>query len=144
MTISTQNMLEKIELMLIEYRYIQKGPVHYLRYLESNRKSVDEGFMFADRLYQNLTQEDKVRLLIDYSDSGIPPVTYFMNKARRWANGLSIHPQARMAIIHPPDPIVSITGTLISMMRFDHLRTKFFRSSEDSYLESLDWLQERF
>ncbi len=140
----SQNVTEKLNLKTTEYTYLETSPIHYIRYLESSRKAVDEGLKITDIIYAEITEKDEVRFLVDYRTSGIPPVTYFMNRARQWAASLTIHPPAKMAIIHPPDPIVGITGTLINMMRFDHLRAHFFRGDDEAYDKAVAWLMEPF
>jgi hypothetical protein len=144
MSITVQDVSERLQFSVIEYTYIADGPIHHLHYLESSRKSIDESFKFVDVLYTTITEDDEVRLIVDYHDVGIPPINYFMNAARRWLSSHHIQPHAKLAVVHKPDPIIGITGSLISMMRFDNLRVNFFQIGDSTFDHALAWLRAPF
>jgi hypothetical protein len=131
------------ELSYIDYEYQPETDIHMMRFREDTRKAVDEYFERMDAIYQDVNEDDRMRLLVDYRDSGIPPMRYIMREGMTWTNSLTMHPPARLAIVHSGTLAVTLLGSLIQALNFGHLSTKFF-SGETGTDDALKWLVESF
>ncbi|MGJ3240765.1 MAG: hypothetical protein ACFE0Q_18795 [Anaerolineae bacterium] len=133
--------MTQIDLSALQHVTYQHMPqdVHLITFQHATREAVDEYIQLMDRIYDGLTETDMVRLIIDYRQSGIPPMRHLAQQGVKWANSLSIHPTARMAILHQPDLGISLLGLLVRSYNFGHLSTRFFKD-EAGYQASLDWL----
>jgi len=117
------------------------GDLHIITFKESSRDAVDDYIRAMERIYVDLTPDDTVRILVDYRQSGIPPIRYLITRGLAWANSLKFHPAARLAIVNKADFTVSILGSLVKMYRFGHLSTNFFEE-EAGYEKALIWLRD--
>lgn len=127
----------------VAYEYLTDKDIHVFTFLSASTLSIDEFLNQLDAVYSTMTEKDKVRLLIDYRESGIPPMRHMTRRGVEWANQLPIHPAARMAIVTKRDFLVTLFGQLVRTFRFNHLSTRFFEQ-ENNYELALAWLSEDF
>lgn len=123
-----------------EHTYLTEQNIHVVTFLVASRECVEEFMTFMTQLYDGLTDDDEISLLVDYRRSGMQPVAYVLRKGVKWANGLSAHPKAHIAFVHNADFVVGMFGALLNSLRFGHLRTQFF-DGVDGYDKALAWLE---
>lgn len=117
----------------------EANDVHCITFKENTRQAVDAFIEYMTIIYGDVTIDDTVRILVDYRESGLPPIPYVTRRSVQWANRLSIHPPAKLAIVHRPDITVSILSMFVNMYSFGHLSTKFFEGDK-GYTGALNWL----
>lgn len=123
------------------YEHIPDADIHTIRFYDDSREAYDQFIGVMDRIYEDVTVDDVIRILVDYRQSGVPNITYTFRKGMQWANGLSVHPEAKMAIVMQREFLLHMFSRLIDTMRFSHLSTRFFEE-EDGYQDALAWLRE--
>lgn len=115
--------------------------IHVITFKDASRKAVDAYIEAMATIYDNVTEDDTVRILIDYRETGLPPMRYSIQKSIRWTNSLDIHPTARLALVHGHEPMISLFTTWISSYKFGHLSMQLFEG-DTGYTNALDWLAE--
>ena len=128
------------QLQGVNYAYLPDDAIHTIELTDASRQTIDQFLQFMNELYRDLTDEDTVRLLVDYRQSGVPPLSYVINKSTQWANNLSVHPQARVAFVNKSDFLMSILGMMMKSLRFGHLKTRVF-DKETAYQDAIEWLK---
>ncbi len=123
-----------------EHTHLDEHKIHVVTFLVASRQCVEEFMTFMSQLYDGLTDDDEIRLLVDYRQSGMQPVAYVLRKGVKWANSLSAHPKAHIAFVHNADFVVGMFGALLNSLRFGHLRTQFF-DGMDGYDKAQAWLE---
>lgn len=121
-----------------EYTLLENG-VHLFTNTDVTNKTVEEWIAHMNRIYETLTPDSQISLLIDNRQVGSPPFYHTFNKGREWVASLKIHPQVRLAIIYKEDFIMSLFETLIRTLRLGHLEVKSF-SGDDSMEKAHTWL----
>lgn len=125
---------------LLTYTYLEAEQIHSIQFHKASRAAYDEFIALMNTIYSELTSEMRVRLLIDYRSSGIPPITYIITRGVAWSRSLSVHPEARMAIVTRPDSIARMFRSMVSTVRLGHLSTSIFEG-DAGYTAALAWLQ---
>lgn len=121
-----------------KYTLLENG-VHLFTNSDVTNKTIEEWIAHMNRIYETLTPESQISLLIDNRQAGSPPFYHTFNKGREWVKTLKIHPQARLAIIYKEDFIMSLFETLIRTLRLGHLEVKSF-SGDESMQKAITWL----
>lgn len=124
----------------LTYTYDEANDIHITTLLKPTRRSMDDFVVVMNDIYRDLTDDDKVRVLVDYRQSGIPPIAYVVSKGREWASSLHVHPQARVAFVHRNDPLLRFLDVMVRSFKFGHLKTRFF-TQENSFDDAIVWLQ---
>lgn len=125
---------------LMTYTYSEHTRIHSITFHKPTREAYDEFMVVIDRIYQHVTLEDQIRVLIDYRQSGIPPLNYAIPKSLAWVRTLTIHPEARLAVITKPDILSRILRSMTSTIRFGHLSTGIFEGDR-GFDQAVAWLQ---
>jgi len=123
----------------LSHRHFESADIHQFTFREPSKAAYDELIARMDKLYTNVTEQDTVRMLVDYRESGIPQITHIFRSGINWANGLEVHPTARMAIVTERNFMVNMLSSLAETTRFSHLSINFFQT-ESGYTKALDWL----
>lgn len=135
-------MLKKVPFSspLLSHRYEEVSRIHIMTFHKATRDAYDDFLALMTDIYQHVTPHDQVRLLIDYRQSGIPPIHYLLPRSLAWARSLKIHPEARLAAVTRQDALSRLLRGMTSTIRFGHLSTGIFEG-EAGYDEALQWLQ---
>ena len=123
-----------------EYRYLEEQKIHVITFLVSSRECTDEFMSFLTQLYDGLTSEDELSMLVDYRQSGMQPVAYVLRKGASWSNSLATHPKVHIAFIHKGEFVVGMFGALLNRLNFGHLRAQFY-DGIDGYDKGIVWLE---
>ena len=125
---------------LLDYTYSTQANSHIFTFYKPTRQAYDDFLKLMTEIYQHVTLEDQVRVLVDYRQSGIPPIHYLIPKSLAWARTLAIHPEARLAVITRQDNLSRLLRGMTSTVRFGHLSTGIFEG-DAGYEKALVWLQ---
>lgn len=129
-----------------EYANYQHEPahdIHIITLTEPTRVAVDECIQIMDSCYEGVTENDTIRFLIDYRQSGIPPMRYVFTAGQEWADSLEIHPNTKLAYVTNQNFSISMLGLLIRTLNFGHLQTRFFEEDK-GYQDALEWIEKPF
>ena len=126
---------------LLTYKFLQTEQIHVMTFHKPSRQAYDEFISVMDQIYKTLNDDSKMRIIVDYRESGIPPMQYVVSKGVEWAKSLSVHPQAKMALLTKADFIVSLLARLVQVFEFSHLSTRIYEN-ETAYQDALDWMQD--
>jgi hypothetical protein len=101
------------------YTYQASKDVHELVLLRGTRQAVDEFFAHLDRIREetSTTPADyRVRMIIDITRSGLPPLGYFFSAEREWRRASPHRRSTRNAIIYREGYLLRAVGTLLNVV----------------------------
>lgn len=129
---------------MVVYTYLEEHDIHELVFLQATRQAVEVGMEQMMRIYADLTNESRVRLLIDLRPSNLLPMNNVIPQARNWNRNVKIHPQVRLALLTRPDPLTTLVKSIFDMLRFGHLRTQVFQDSSQTNMRdaAIAWLMQ--
>jgi hypothetical protein len=125
---------------LMSYTYSEQANTHIMTFHKPTRQAYDEFLNIMTEIYKHVTAEDQIKVLVDYRQSGIPPIHYLIPKSLAWVRTLRIHPEARLAVVTRQDALSRILRSMSSTVRFGHLSTAIFEG-DTGYNQALVWLQ---
>jgi len=118
--------------------------IHEIQFLNRSPAAVRDLFRHYDRLYDTTSHKQTLRYLIDWHQSGWPPLSYVFVCGREW---LDKHPDfhaTRTAYIYNNEFMVPLATSLARMLsnyvKDDRLQWRFFHVSQRS--KALEWLQD--
>jgi hypothetical protein len=118
------------------YEY-SKSKIHELRLLESSEAAVDQLIAYIDRI---CTTEDNAPLLLDFTQSGLPPVNYFISRINDWQQARPELPLGRRAVLYYGTGMtLSLLENIAHLLEFFQApQTQFFQKQYTS--EARQWL----
>lgn len=119
------------------YEYRKDG-IHKLKLLESSKAAVDQWIGYIDRICT--TEDNAPLLLIDFTQSGLPPVNYFISRITDWQKARPFACVGRCAVLYRG------TGMTLSLLEniahlldfFQAPQTQFFQKKYEE--EAQQWL----
>lgn len=125
-----------------EYTLLDNG-IHLFVHSNVDHNTIEEWIVHVDKIYETVTSETKLPMLIDNRNAGGPPFPHTFNRGREWVKTLKVHPQVRLAIVYSNNFLMSLFETLIRTLRLGHLEVKSF-SGEQSMERATQWLTEEW
>lgn len=111
----------------VSYRWLQPEDIHELVFYQATREAAEVGLEYIENLYQHLTEDSSVRILLDLRASGMLPFSTILSQGRQWSRRVKIHPQARLALLINHDAMLTLINPIFKLMRFGHLHTQGFQ-----------------
>jgi hypothetical protein len=106
-----------------EYR---KDKIHELRLLESSEAAVDQLLSYLDRIGMT---EDQAVLLLDFTQSGLPPVNYFISRLNEWQQARPNLALGRRAVLYRG------TGMTHALLQHITALLDFFQPSHTQFFQ---------
>jgi hypothetical protein len=124
----------------VAHAYDAERDFHHIRYLESSRETVEEWARLMTLIYDGLTEQDTVRLMLDERASGALPLTYAINRGVRWANSLAHHPKSRLAYMFADHKIAPLGNAMMAVVQrqIKHLTVRLFAPHQEA--QAIAWL----
>ena len=126
---------------LLTYTYSEQAQIHVMRFHKPTRQAYDDFLKLMTDIYEHVTLEDQVRILVDYRQSGLPPIHYLLPRSLAWVRTLKIHPEAPLAAVTRQDALSRLLRGMTAKIRFGHLSTGIFEGDK-GYEQALVWLQQ--
>jgi hypothetical protein len=121
------------------YEY-SKNKIHELRLLESSEAAVDQLIAYIDRI---CTTEDNAPLLLDFTESGLPPVNHFISRINEWQEARPLLSIGRRAVLyHGTGMTLSLLENIAHLLEFFQApQTQFFQKQYTA--EARQWLTQK-
>lgn len=118
--------------------YRREDGIHIVTIIESSRQAVDEWLDYLDLI--NTQRDVPPNIVLDITQSGLPPLTYFINTVQDWLRHHPDAPMAKTAVIYRQgNGLLSVMRSLARTLTFSNeQQVRFFAAHE--YQEALDWL----
>ncbi len=122
----------------LEYTYHEGNDLHVFIFNESSRRALDEWHHSLQAIFPQYQQGKICKMLLDITDSGMQPMGYAMQKARKLQRELGTLPHTRYAFLHQPNALTTMINTFFEILR-TRGELRFFRADERD--QALEWLQ---
>jgi hypothetical protein len=126
-----------------EYRRLENG-IHEFVFLSNTRLAIDDYFAILEttRFARGEDTPDVIRLLIELSQPGMPPVAYMMQRYRDFVKAHKNHmPTTRVVYLYRSGFIPSLARSFIGLVsERKHAYRRFFPVNERAQAE--EWLLE--
>jgi hypothetical protein len=124
--------------LAVRFTHHEETDIHELTFLESSRRSAEQGLEYVTQVFEAATNESRLRLLLDMRQSGLLPFNSVITAGREWNRRVKVHPTTRMVILVRQDAAISLLQPIFSFMRFGHLKLRIFQG--DRHTEAVAWL----
>jgi hypothetical protein len=103
---------------LCSYRSLENG-IHEFVFKAPSPQAVDQWFDYLAGIYDGLRYEAVVPLLLDIRQSGLLPMAYTVQTARRWLAGRNRPSITKIAFVHEPDFPSTMIETFFRLARLE-------------------------
>ncbi len=124
--------------LAVRFEHHAETDIHELIFLESSRRSAEQGLEYVTHIFETATNESRLRLLLDMRQSGLLPFNSVITAGREWSHRVKVHPTTRMVLLVRQDAAISLLQPIFSFMRFGHLKLRIFQG--DKHAEAVAWL----
>lgn len=118
---------------------IKRSDYYEVVFHNASRQSVDEWFAFAEGVQKEFGDNYWLRFLVDYSESGWPPMRHFQRGRREFVKKYPDYIGAYLAIIVPDTLFNSLMTDLFRFSR-DRATWAFFKP--DQREQAISWLMQ--
>jgi hypothetical protein len=98
---------------LIRYQQLENG-IYEITFLAKTRASVDEFFQVMQIIYEENLSQQKIRLIVDLSMSGMIPMQYMFQQSQTWRRRNPRNLPLRGVILYPEKGILPIARVLVN------------------------------
>ena len=125
----------------VTHQLLENG-IHEFHFLHNGRRVADEYVVFLAEMTRSYEPGTMLRLIINMSENGIPPVTYLSRRIKETLDELPHRLPSRTAMIHDSHSMVTILADaavrLMASAQIDKVR--FFTQSHRE--EAIAWVLE--
>ncbi len=118
------------------YSQLDNG-IHTFTFTKASRVSIDAFVARMDAVFAVEAPGTLVQCLIDWRQSGIPPLRHLAGRGKEFLQHYPQGPYGRIAFITNQGTMVNITQTLLDVINAK-AQKRFFAG--DQYDEAVDWL----
>ncbi len=113
------------------------GQIHEFVFFEDSHEALAKGMSIVETIYQQFAGDNRLRLLCDFAQSGMPPMRYAIRLIQELDRRYPNRPLLRVAFLHSPGPLVKIALSLMQVIQRDDKR-RFF--DVDERQQAIAWL----
>jgi len=110
--------------------------IYVFTFLKPSRCAVDEWLAHLDMIFASTPPDKKVRYIMDYRGSGIPPITYGAQRSRQWLRENAHHNLVRVAFLYQSGALISMLDSMIRYLNASRVTLRFFQQEDDA----INWL----
>ena len=135
-------MVQAPTLSTIRYAAVEAN-IHEIQFLNRSPAAVRDLFRHYDHLYDITPHDQSLRYLIDWYQSGWPPLSYIFVCGREWVEKHPDFHPTRTAYLYNNEFMVPLATSLAHMLSStvndDRMQWRFFHAAERN--RAIDWLQ---
>jgi hypothetical protein len=118
-----------------QHTYLENG-VHEFVLKEASRAAVDEFLDLLDAVFRVTLPEETIPYLMDFRESGIPPLGYTTSRTKAFLKQYPHGPRGRSAYLHGPGSVDSTVRSLVNLVN-PGMSERFAADQRD---EAVNWL----
>lgn len=120
-----------------EHTHYLNNDVHKLVLQSKTTQAVDDALQHMKQILDDQAYEDRLLLLIDTRQSGVPPVSYFLSAIRQFYGGRDDLPPVRAAYLYDDNVVLSVIQAFLDRIPMDASR-RFMRGKSE--IDAIEWL----
>lgn len=114
--------------------------IHAFTFVDASREAVDEYYDHMALIVAYADPTERLRMLIDIRESGVPPIGHLVAQTRRFNATHRVRLKTATAVIYANSGMLSLMDSAAHLLtRPEYNKIAFFQSYEDA----VDWLQDQ-
>ena len=131
----------EVDFTPIELTYsVVDEDIHQFYFLKASRKALDEWHQYLMALFPTISEDDRVLMILDITESGMQPMRYALRLAKQLEQKLGTLPATRYAFIYDRGVMLSLISSFFNILNLSNSDIQYFPT--DKRADAIAWLRE--